>query len=382
MNNSKRKVLFICGGKNAAISFILPIVASLNNQFECLVACPNPRQDLTGLPVKSQFDVPIVRNVSPWADLCSLAHLILIIIKEKPECVISQVPKAGILAMLSSFCCLVPFRTHVFTGFVWETRTGMRRYILRLFDYLIILLSTECLVDGTHQLRYFQNRKYSHHKIKLIANGSICGVDTARFCPSPLDRKAMRDSLGVGQDGTVILSIGRISSDKGHPYLFKAFERLATFNDRLYLWIVGTNENCQKELEDIHSKFPDRLSIFEHSPTPEKFMKGADLFCSPSLREGFGLAALEAASCRLPLVVSNIPGFLDVAINEVNALKVEPKNVDALLLAINSLAKDNYLGLALGQKGRELAIGRFDRRDVSEWWRSYLANLFELTSHD
>ena len=59
-------------------------------------------------------------------------------------------------------------------------------------------------------------------------------------------------------------------------------------------------------------------------------MAAADLFCLPSYREGFGMAAVEAGSCGLPVITSRIYGLTDAVEEGVTGLMHEPGDVNEI----------------------------------------------------
>src|SRR5439155_3748568 len=64
-------------------------------------------------------------------------------------------------------------------------------------------------------------------------------------------------------------------------------------------------------------------------------LRGADVFCAPSLRgESFGVVLLEGMAAQTPIVASDLPGYRNVARAGADALLVPPGDVDALAAAL------------------------------------------------
>jgi rhamnosyl/mannosyltransferase len=106
-------------------------------------------------------------------------------------------------------------------------------------------------------------------------------------------------------------------------------------------------------------KFVGRLSDEEKVA----FMHSLDVFVFPSteVTEAFGISLLEALSLGLPVIASALPtGVSDLAIHEITALTVEPKNVNELAAAMNRIAQDGLLRVGLSKKAREHAVQHFD----------------------
>ena len=84
----------------------------------------------------------------------------------------------------------------------------------------------------------------------------------------------------------------------------------------------------------------------------ERLFRAADAFAFPSVKEGFGLAALEALAAELPVVASDLDVFSDFLIDEVSALLTPTGDGAALGRALARLALDPALGDRLRAGGR------------------------------
>ena len=99
----------------------------------------------------------------------------------------------------------------------------------------------------------------------------------------------------------------RIVKEKG-LLLVEAFNDLCTEHSSVVLMLIGPDdEGLALDLRKlIKVENQNRFICKGLSNSPEKYMAAADIFCLPSYREGFGLAALEASSCNLPVVGTQI----------------------------------------------------------------------------
>ena len=90
----------------------------------------------------------------------------------------------------------------------------------------------------------------------------------------------------------------------------------------------------------------------------EKFrrLRGADVFCAPSLRgESFGVVLIEAMAAGATVVASALDGYRNVATDDVDSLLVEPGDVDALAVALDRALADDELSTRLRAGGDERA---------------------------
>lgn len=103
----------------------------------------------------------------------------------------------------------------------------------------------------------------------------------------------------------------------------------------------------------------------------------ADLFLLPSDLEAFGLAALEAMACEVPVVGTNSGGMPDVVEHGVDGYLVEPRDVaSAGRLAIDILSRADR-GREMGRRAREDARRRFCAEDVIPHYEAYYRRVLE-----
>ena len=92
--------------------------------------------------------------------------------------------------------------------------------------------------------------------------------------------------------------------------------------------------------------------------------KDIDIVCLPSWREGFPRVLMEAAALGLPVITTDVPGCRDAIINNKTGILVPVKNEIKLANAIKKLFEDVDLRHKLGKANRELAIKKFDLKQI------------------
>jgi 2-deoxystreptamine N-acetyl-D-glucosaminyltransferase/2-deoxystreptamine glucosyltransferase len=90
------------------------------------------------------------------------------------------------------------------------------------------------------------------------------------------------------------------------------------------------------------------------------FLHELDVFVLPSVFEGFGVAAAEAAATGLPVVASDVYGIPDVVQQGETGLLVPAKDVSALAAAMLRLAKDADLRRTMGRAGHNYVASHYD----------------------
>ena len=358
-------------------AFLAPHVAALRQHYAVTVVANGADGDLPqadrGIELVA---VPIVRPIAPLRDLIALVRLARLFRRARFAAIQSVTPKAGLLAMLAGFVARVPVRIHIFTGQVWVTRRGAARWLLKLADQVIAGCATHVLVDSPSQRDFLiAERVVSAGRSRVLARGSISGVDATRFKPDPRARHELRGQFGYRDDSVVLLFLGRLNRDKGVLDLAAAFARLAATDEQLRLLFVGPDEDGMRDaLQRALGAAATRAGFVGDTDRPEHYLAAADVFCLPSYREGFGTTIIEAGACGIPAVGSRIYGITDAIEDGVTGLLFEPGNVAELAERIDRLARDPALRQGLGERAREKALRDFPASAVTaELVRLYAA---------
>jgi glycosyltransferase involved in cell wall biosynthesis len=172
---------------------------------------------------------------------------------------------------------------------------------------------------------------YSEDKVYILYNG----VDTNKFSPKS-SRIVAKNTLGLNPKALVISMICRLDLSKGHKYFFEAITKLKEKKNIQFL-VVGTGPD-EKSIIDLAKAYGLEKSI--------KFlgvrrdinvcMNATDIFCFPTLQEGFSNVLLEAMSSGCAIVASDFCSNLEVLKHKNNSLIVEMRNADQLVNAIQN----------------------------------------------
>ena len=170
-----------------------------------------------------------------------------------------------------------------------------------------------------------------------------------------------------------ILYVGRINFSKGINILIKAFDQIIQKHDNYFLIIVGSDEiNFNSLLNKYSNNLKLKVIKFEHSSNIMFYYSIADIFCLPSLREGFGLSVIEASASRLPVVVSDIYGLHDSMIDKVTGLKFKVGNCNSLYNKLNYLIRNPNILERFGNQGLVFVKENYDSKDVAKFLLNYI----------
>ena len=90
----------------------------------------------------------------------------------------------------------------------------------------------------------------------------------------------------------------------------------------------------------------------------------ADVFLLPSELESFGLAALEAQACELPVIATRIGGIPEVVNDGESGFLSDVADVEKMSADVLNLLRDEDLRRAFGERGRELAVQRYSTSKI------------------
>jgi glycosyltransferase involved in cell wall biosynthesis len=171
--------------------------------------------------------------------------------------------------------------------------------------------------------------------------------------------RALRSSLKIAATDLVIVSIGRLSPEKGQRYLLAAIaDVLRRCHVCIRVLIVGDGPD-RSELEKLamSSGIGGHVSFLGHQTDVWPYHWLADLFVLPSLSEGSPLALLESMAATKPIVATRVGGVPEVVRDGESALLVPAGNVPALARAIETMLNDAGLRSRLST-GAALAARR------------------------
>jgi glycosyltransferase involved in cell wall biosynthesis len=148
-------------------------------------------------------------------------------------------------------------------------------------------------------------------------------------------RDAARCQLAI-EDGTlVITSVGNCEAVKNHRSLLQALSHLHLTQPWLYLH-VGMSPEEQDEQDLARQLGIAQKTAFVGKREAADMLAATDVFVMPSMREGFGLAAIEALSMGLPCVLADVTGLKDLKMFSAAIHWCDPASPDSIAAAIHA----------------------------------------------
>lgn len=368
----KKKICFVVSDPSTAVVFLKGHIERLFELFNVyLVANIKDESEISDLKLTGYKNIQIERKPQIKEDIKALWQLYKYFKQERFFVVQSMASKPSLLMAIAAFFAHIPNRIRFFSGQIWCNMTGWKRHFYKGVDRLTVALNTNLISDGYPQMNYLIEQKIVKPKqIKVLGNGSICGVDISRFNPDEKVRNEIRAELNYSEKNIVYVFLGRLKRDKGIYELLSAFNKLIVDSPHSRLLLLGTDEeNCISWLDN----FPNindgkKVFFYGFTPQPNKMLQAGDVHVLPSYREAFGMAVLEASCMKLPVICSDIYGMKDTFVEGITGLKCKVKDDESLLECMKQLYGDKALRLSMGKAGRERVEKDFSKQLVTNAW--------------
>jgi glycosyltransferase involved in cell wall biosynthesis len=233
-------------------------------------------------------------------------------------------------------------------GYNFPTRWYVRpilKWTLRNASALTAI-SDDCI---EHALRAGAQRDH----IRLIMNGA----DLRRFSPLP----AGETPHPFGPK--MVFACRQLFPRKGIRFLISAVAALRSRHPDIQLVIAGDGferPELEKQAAELGIGAVTKFLGWTANADLPQYFRACAVSVIPSLEEGFGIPAAEAAGCEVPVVASDAGGLPEVVENNVTGLVVPKGDAPALAAAMDKLLSDPVLSRRMGKAGRERALARFD----------------------
>lgn len=248
-----------------------------------------------------------ISNRPQPADFKALLSLWQLIRRFRPDIVHAHSAKAGgLVRLLGRFGCRVPM---LYTPHAYYGMGRPSSWSLRFFSGIERALTPFAFTINTSADEADYGRRsldVSPAYQRVVTNG----IDTTLFTPCSLaERRSLRAESGISPDAVVLGTLGRFSYQKDPLTLHQAFRACAELIPDLHLVHVGRGElNAEIRQYARAHRYEHRVTWIDYLRNPVPFYRMLDGFILTSRYEGLSLAALEALSMDLPLLLSDAPG--------------------------------------------------------------------------
>lgn len=178
-------------------------------------------------------------------------------------------------------------------------------------------------------------------------------VDLDKF-ERPVNRDAVRREFALPLDKPLVIYVARFSPHKNHEQFLRVAASINQGGRRVHFLIVGTDGPLLPEIRRRVSGRDD-VSLLTGLDDVSRVMRAADLFFFPSLNEGFGVVAVEAAAAGLPVVATNLSTIHEACHPSMHRFMFEPNDDAKASESILAILADNDLYQRLSRDGKLFA---------------------------
>jgi glycosyltransferase involved in cell wall biosynthesis len=189
------------------------------------------------------------------------------------------------------------------------------------------------------------------------------GVDAVRCTPVSEERKQkLRLALSLPRKSTLVVYAGRLVAEKRVDHLLAVWKDVCAKYPDTHLLILGDGPEAAqlKEMQGKSVQFTGQVD----DAVP--YFQAADLFVLPSSTEGLSNSMLEAMSCGLPVLATNVGGAPDVIRHGESGYLIPPDDKEELRRSLETLLEDRALRFTLGSNARQRILAEFSLDSVAK----------------
>lgn len=296
------------------------------------------------------------RSLSPVSAIRTIAQLILLLRKERPDILhqvaIKPILLGGLAARIAGVKRVV--NAIVGGGYAFTSKSPLM-YMLRPFIQVALRLllnppGSRVVFENKDDLASFVSARQVRSESAVLIRGA--GVK--------LDLFSQRSATGTVP---LVVVPARLLWDKGLGEFVGAAHLLRSQGVKARFAIVGGEDLGNRA--SIPSAVLEQwradgvVELWGFRSNMPQVLAEADIVCLPSYREGLPKALLEGMAAGLPCVTTDVPGCREAVRDGQNGLLVPPRNHVALARALHRLILDPELRVQMGKRGRVMASAEF-----------------------
>ena len=301
------------------------------------------------------------KSVNPILNLRSLIKFYSITTKYKPDVIQCFALKPILYSIIINFflkrdikilCCVVGM------GYLIINKNLFARVYKSIYFFLLKIFINKkvfFVFQNSDDYSLFRRKKIISKNNSSLIRGS--GVCTKKFKSN--NQKKIYD----------LIFHSRIIKDKGVFEIIDAIKILRNQNVFFKTLFLGDIDNANRSFiteKQVNFWVKEKLIIWKRKTNNVlPYLQKSKISILPSYREGLPKSLLEAASCKLPIISTDVPGCREVCINNFNGFLVQPKNSGSLSKSIQKLLFNSNLMKKFGRNSREIVTKNFSDQIIS-----------------
>lgn len=234
------------------------------------------------------------------------------------------------------------------------------------------------ILCGTKQA-YEINKRYfrENTRVEIIPQS---GVDVEIFKPGQESDFRKKYNL----EGKTIFLFGAVFDErKGVFTTIKAFGEVAKKLPEVHLVMIGIGKLWDEARTLVKNlNLSDRVTFIDWMPNSElgKVFCAVDVLVHPSepykdWEEQYGWTILQASASGLPVIATNIGAISEAVLDGKTGILIEPKNSEALAIAMTDLALNQDKRKLMGENGRKYILENLSHQKVAEKLERFLHSI-------
>jgi len=327
-------------------------------RFQVILVTGNCADDEADYLFEVAQDIPAIRigslgrSVSLFGDVQSFFRMLKLIREFKPHIIHTHTAKAGVLGRVASLIAypsaqrIHTYHGHLLHGYFAPWKTKLVIYIERLLASVssaLIAIGNQ-VKDDLLSVKIGKLEKYS-----VIFPGLDELVTQSK--------SSARNELGIEQDRTYIVFVGRLTQIKRPDRLIEIARHLMKNYPKVELLIAGAGEKFL-EIQELARQESLPIIFLGWRNDIGRILSASDIAILCSDNEGIPLTLIQASQAGLPIVSTNVGSVRDIVKNSETGILTEV-NSNSLIFAIDELLSDPTKVAGFGQAGKERAEALF-----------------------
>lgn len=356
------KKILIASTELMMIQFLVPHVIHLfENGYKVEIACSDVggRMDEVREKLKNYTEkihvVRLERNPASPKNLLGYQDMKKVIDQGDYDIIWTNEPVMGVVTRLAARKSRKTGTKVLYMVHGFHFYTGAPKKYWLMFYPVEKIASRWCDAIITINKEDYERAKTFHAKEVRYIHG--IGVDTGRLKPNDIQCDIKKE-LGIAEDAFLILSVGELLPRKNQQVIIRA---LGLLKDKSIHYILCGKGKQLTELQNLAKKnqVENQIHFLGYRKDILNIYGQTDLLAFPSMREGLGLAGLEAMYCGLPLVSSNTSGPRDYMENGKTGYMFEPYDAKGFAEGIKKLRENEELRKACGEYNQKAVVPYF-----------------------
>ncbi len=279
------------------------------------------------------------RDISLVSDVKALFQIRKTINDFSPDIVHLNSTKISILGSLACLMFLKKPKV-VYTAHGWvfnENMSSGKKYFYKFLEKYTACLKDKIICVSDFDKNTALNIGIKNNKLKVIHNGIKENIYLNKT-EARTEISKYIDTQNFNVDELLLGTIGNLYKNKGFAYLLNSIKRVLNEGYKLKLVIIGSGEQEKKLLRIIKEEgLENNVFLTGSIKNASSLLKAFDIYINSSLKEGLSYTVLEAMQAKLPIIVTDVGGNLEMIEDGINGLVTKSKNINDIAEKISYL---------------------------------------------